>query len=92
VFIRYRLGDWSLFGGLSDEVAIPATPCGMRIVFADKLGPQADAFLFWSRAPFATRAADGSVILRDARFTDPRVADRFSLALRDVRCEELPAE
>jgi inner membrane protein len=50
---------------------------------------QLDAFLFWSRVPFATRAADGSVILRDARFTDPRVGDRFSLALPDVRCEEL---
>ncbi len=51
---------------------------------------QLDAFLFWSRAPFAERAPDGSVILRDARFTDPRVGDRFSLALPDVRCEELP--
>jgi inner membrane protein len=50
---------------------------------------QAGAFLVWSRAPFAERAADGSVILRDARFTDPRVRDRFSLALPDVRCEEL---
>ncbi|WP_086734966.1 metal-dependent hydrolase [Erythrobacter colymbi] len=52
---------------------------------------QLDAFLFWSRTPFLTRAADGSVILRDARFTDPRVGDRFSLALPDVKCEELPA-
>lgn len=52
---------------------------------------QLDAFLFWSRAPFLTRAADGSVVLRDARFTDPRVGDRFSLALPDVKCEELPA-
>jgi inner membrane protein len=52
---------------------------------------QLDAFLFWSRAPFAERAPDGSVILRDARFTDPRVGDRFSLALPDVQCEELPA-
>ena len=51
---------------------------------------QLDAFLFWSRAPFLTRAADGSVVLRDARFTDPRVGDRFSLALPDVRCEPLP--
>ena len=37
-----------------------------------------------------TRAPDGSVILRDARFTDPRVGDRFSLALPDVVCEPLP--
>lgn len=51
---------------------------------------QLDAFLFWSRAPFLTRADDGSVVLRDARFTDPRVGDRFSLALPDVKCEPLP--
>lgn len=51
---------------------------------------QLDAFLFWSRAPFLTRAADGSVVLRDARFTDPRVGDRFALALPDVKCESLP--
>jgi inner membrane protein len=51
---------------------------------------QLDAFLFWSRAPFATRAKDGSVILYDARFYDPRVRDRFSLALPQVKCEELP--
>jgi inner membrane protein len=52
---------------------------------------QLDAFLFWSRAPFATRAADGSVVLYDARFYDPRARDRFSVALPDVRCEELRA-
>jgi inner membrane protein len=52
---------------------------------------QLDAFLFWSRAPFATRAEDGSVILYDARFYDPRARDRFSVALPDAVCEELPA-
>ena len=51
---------------------------------------QLDAFLFWSRAPFAVRAADGSVILYDARFYDPRARDRFSVALPDARCEPLP--
>ncbi|MFN4039951.1 MAG: metal-dependent hydrolase, partial [Erythrobacter sp.] len=50
---------------------------------------QLDAFLFWSRAPFATRAPDGSVILYDARFYDPRARDRFSVALPDVKCETL---
>lgn len=51
--------------------------------------PDLDAFLFWSRAPFAERAPDGSVLIRDARFTDPRARDRFTFALPDVRCEEL---
>lgn len=53
---------------------------------------QLDAFLFWSRAPIATRAEDGSVILYDARFYDPRARDRFSVALPDVRCEPVGEE
>ncbi|MEP3420874.1 MAG: metal-dependent hydrolase [Erythrobacter sp.] len=53
---------------------------------------QTGAFLFWSRAPFATRAEDGSVILHDARFYDPRARDRFSIALPDVECVELVPE
>ena len=53
---------------------------------------QLAAFLFWSRAPFAERAPDGSVLLRDARFYDPRARDRFTVALPDVACVELPAE
>ncbi|GAA4643627.1 hypothetical protein GCM10023115_15870 [Pontixanthobacter gangjinensis] len=53
-------------------------------------GSQSEAFLFWSRAPFAERADDGSVILRDARFYDPLARDRFSVALPKVKCEELP--
>ena len=50
---------------------------------------QLDAFLFWSRAPFLTRADNGSVTLHDARFYDPRARERFSLPLPDVECEEL---
>lgn len=53
---------------------------------------QIAAFLFWSRAPFATRAEDGSVILYDARYYDPRARDRFSVALPDVECVELTPE
>lgn len=53
---------------------------------------QLDAFLFWSRAPFALRADDGSVILYDARFYDPRARGRFSVALPDVKCEELDSD
>lgn len=59
---------------------------------ARRTNSQLDAFLFWSRAPFAVRAADGSVILYDARFYDPRARDRFSVALPDVRCEPLAEE
>ncbi|MEZ5744467.1 MAG: metal-dependent hydrolase [Sphingomonadaceae bacterium] len=52
----------------------------------------ADAFLFWSRAPFAERADDGSVVIRDARFYDPRARGRFSVALPEVPCVELAAD
>lgn len=51
---------------------------------------EAEAFLFWTRTPFGERAADGSVLLRDARFYDPRARDRFTVALPNLRCEELP--
>ena len=55
-------------------------------------GSEVEAFLFWSRAPFAERAEDGSVLLRDARFYDPLARDRFTIALPDVKCQELPVE
>ena len=55
-------------------------------------GKQSQAFLFWSRAPFAERAPNGSVLLRDARFYDPRARDRFTVALPDVKCEQLSLE
>jgi inner membrane protein len=74
-----------------DRFAQIVGDCALGPAIRDSKGnPQAEAFLFWSRAPFATRAADGSVILRDARFTDPRVAGRFEIALPDVKCEGLP--
>ncbi|MEQ5786500.1 metal-dependent hydrolase [Erythrobacter sp. NFXS35] len=66
--------------------------CKLRdLTEARRTNSQLGAFLFWSRAPFAIRAPDGSVILYDARFYDPRARGRFSVALPDVRCEELPA-
>jgi inner membrane protein len=93
IFARYKLGDWSLFSGLASEVTIPDRPCNYVMHrHLGKLGSQAGALFFWSRTPFLERGNDGTVTLRDARFTDPRVGDRFSLALPDVKCEELPAE
>jgi inner membrane protein len=61
------------------------------LIEARRTNSQLDAFLLWSRTPFAARAADGSVILYDARFYDPRARDRFSVPLPNLRCEELPA-
>ncbi|MEN7536135.1 metal-dependent hydrolase [Aurantiacibacter flavus] len=55
-----------------------------------KTNSQLDAFLFWSRAPFAARAEDGSVMLHDARYYGGGVTNSFTVALPDVACEELP--
>ena len=57
-----------------------------------KTNSQLDAFLFWTRSPMAFGQQDGSIILYDARFYDPRARDRFSIALPDVECVELAAE
>lgn len=86
------LGTFDSFSGYGRPQPITSEPCRwVDLAARRRTNSQLDAFLFWSRAPFLTRAADGSVVLRDARFTDPRVEDRFSLALPDVKCEELPA-
>lgn len=80
----------SLLSGTSKRMEI-GEPCYYvpTATELDALGAEVDAFLFWSRAPFAERAPDGSVLLRDARYYDPRARDRFTVALPDVRCEPL---
>ena len=85
------LGASDTFSGYERPHPITVEPCRLPdLTEARRTKSQLDAFLFWSRAPFATRAADGSVILYDARYTDPRARDRFSVALPDVKCEPLP--
>lgn len=49
-----------------------------RIFVASQTDPGVAAFLFWSRMPFAEQQPDQSFILRDQRFTNPLVGDRFS--------------
>ncbi len=52
-----------------------------------------DAFLFWSRAPMALRANDGSVLIRDARFMmEGAGGDNFTVPLPNVVCEEPEAD
>jgi len=66
--------------------------CDLEPAFAVRArNSQLDAFLFWSRTPFAQKADDGSMVLYDARFYDPRARGRFSVELPDVDCVELPA-
>lgn len=90
--VIYNLHRWRLGEGITGDQSVPTQPCTLASWGEAFQSPdsQISAFLFWSRAPFAEAASDGSVILRDARFYDPRARDRFSVALSDVECEELP--
>ena len=85
--------EWKLvpYSLTSDRpVADPENRCAWPDVETlRQTDPYLDAFLFWSRAPFAERAADGSVLIRDARYYDPRAQNRFTVALPEVRCETL---
>ncbi|MBL8657384.1 MAG: metal-dependent hydrolase [Altererythrobacter sp.] len=80
--------NWSLFGDHRPTISQIGQQCANGIVIAVG-NTEVDAFLFWSRARMAERAPDGSVLIRDARFYDPRARDRFTVALKDVRCEPI---
>lgn len=87
--MRWYRADWTPFG-LSDGLRLTPEQCPVGAEHFTTANSQVDAFLFWSRAPFAERSADGGVVLRDARFYDPRARGRFSVELLGVRCEEPP--
>lgn len=74
----------------SNAVPITSNRCGWPdMERLRQTNSELDAFLFWSRAPFAERAQDGSVIVYDARFYHPMARDRFSLPLPGVRCQPI---
>lgn len=50
------------------------------------------AYMFWSRAPIAERAEDGTIVIRDARFYDPRARGRFEVSIPDLQCIDLGEE
>jgi inner membrane protein len=39
------------------------------------------AYIFWSRMPIAEIEPDGAVVIRDQRFLDPRVGERFTVRI-----------
>lgn len=59
----------------------PTNMSDPRIKLWSKDNPDATAFLFWSRMPIAELHAD-RIILRDQRFMDPLVMDRFAVTIR----------
>jgi inner membrane protein len=81
----YGSGSYSLGTGvkLSSDVRAHNMGAGsetrampIRIV-ADK-GSDVKAFLFWSRMPVLEQT-DKEIVIRDQRFMDPRIGDRFTL-------------
>lgn len=73
-----------LLPSMFEPVVTGAAPIGMddtRIAAAARTDSQVRAFLFWSRMPFAERGADGSITLRDQRFTNPLTGDRFKVRI-----------
>lgn len=75
----YGSGAFDLFGGLSlaEERTLPAYSRLLKPEIA-KASEDAAAFLFWSRMPvFAVTGT--RVTVRDQRFMDPLVGDRFSV-------------
>ena len=89
-FLEWHRWDWSPISSWHGRESLSPSQCKFPdLKIARTMNSQLDAFLFWSRAPFAERAPDGSVILRDARFYDPRARERFSVALPGVKCEPL---
>lgn len=75
-------GGWSVGGVPLDTV--PLTRCNLAA--ARRADPRVDAFLFWSRAPYVTRA-EGGWILGDARFASRTGGlGGFSVALPEATC------
>ena len=82
----YGSGSYSLGSGvsLSGEVR----PHNMGQGRAERVVPDkrsdAAAYLFWSRMPVLEQA-DKATIIRDQRFMDPRLGDRFTLRIAEPK-------
>ncbi|WP_369025092.1 metal-dependent hydrolase [Qipengyuania sp. RANM35] len=57
-----------------------------RLSNAAERDPQVRAFLVWSRVPFVEYRRDG-LWIRDARFADPNIGDRFAVRLPEGTCD-----
>jgi len=78
---------------LGEDTTLPGVPLDRCDLAAARAGDSAvDAFLFWARTPLIEPREDGSLWLRDARFYDPRVGDRFSVELPAGVCPGVQTE
>lgn len=80
---RYGEGRYSLAGGLN----LPAKSSSINLFPNQKskiaeTGPDAEAFLFWSRMPYAEMSPDGSIVVRDQRFAASPARSNFELTVK----------
>jgi inner membrane protein len=86
---------WSTFSGLSaheERMGQSDFLFAMKCVRPEDLAvsdKSVRAFLFWSRVPVLEKSETGTILLRDARYYDPRARNSFTVALPDVKCEPL---
>jgi inner membrane protein len=76
----YGIGDYTLMNGLSLD--IKGKPHGAdrpTLSHLEMTDEQAAYYLFWSRMPIVEKNVNGGISVRDQRFQDPRVGDRFTL-------------
>ncbi|MFN2100526.1 metal-dependent hydrolase [Altererythrobacter sp. MF3-039] len=82
-FAREMISGGNGLYTLDSDRTLPGVPLDRCDLASAREGdPGVDAFLFWSRTPFIEPREDGSYWLRDARFADPQVGDRFAVELK----------
>jgi inner membrane protein len=80
---RYGQGRYSLTGGL--DLPLNSSPINLssyQQAAIAKTGDDAQAFLFWSRMPYAEISADGTAVVRDQRFDASPARSNFELTVK----------
>jgi inner membrane protein len=78
--VNYGTGFYGLGQKLSlDTKGRPHGADKLALSHAQMAMEQGPAYLFWSRMPVVEQVIGKPPIIRDQRFTDPRVGDRFTL-------------
>lgn len=86
-------GLYAINGPTAQGPTLPGVPldrCDLDAARAQST--HIDAFLFWSRTPYIEPREDGTLWLKDARFSDPRASGRFEVQLPDGTCAGIRTE
>ena len=88
-----RIISKDILGGVFTATPSPNSQEYCRLIsLPEKLDPEIEAWIFWSRVPFAERSDDGRVYLNDARFYHPQAQGRFTIELPGAECVPLDQE